>query len=246
MRRSLYIGLLRIHPPGFRQRYADEMLSIFDEAAPHGNVAPLFADAFRSLCRQWLLRPGLAPSDQASPQTAGGAPAFLDIEDHGLSRGALFQGALISALTFAGVLYCATHGAGHWEGVQQIFYSLEATSWNAAEKAQPAAYDSVSESLGSLISRLMMLDVNGDGKISKTERRGWLANEYCDLLDHTYTDRDGDITEEALRREILWWEQRGRALPRRPMYFGKTEAAGRRERSLDVENRNTAVFYPSR
>ena len=216
--RALYIGLLRLHPPGFRQRYADEMLWIFDEASARGSAAPLFADALRSLCRQWLLRPGIAPPDQ-TPQTAAGAPAFLGLENHRLSRGALLNGALLSALAFAGTHYCATHSAGHWEGVQQIFYSLEAASWNAAD-TRPAAdkYGSgnveaslahVPKTDGTLVSRIMMLDANGDGKISRTERRGWLEGRYWELLDHVYTNRDGEITEEALRRQILWRVQQG-------------------------------------
>ena len=55
--RSLYICLLRLHPPAFRHRFGDEMLHIFDEVTPQGRVTPLFADALSSLCRQWLLNP---------------------------------------------------------------------------------------------------------------------------------------------------------------------------------------------
>jgi len=32
MLRPLYRCLLRLHPPGFRKRFAEEMLSIFDQA----------------------------------------------------------------------------------------------------------------------------------------------------------------------------------------------------------------------
>ena len=35
MLRSLYRRLLCLHPPAFRQRFAEEMLWIFDEAAGH-------------------------------------------------------------------------------------------------------------------------------------------------------------------------------------------------------------------
>jgi hypothetical protein len=57
MTRTLYRGLLWLHPPAFRREFAGEMLWIFEEAAA-GGVAPLFADGLLSLLRQWLLRSG--------------------------------------------------------------------------------------------------------------------------------------------------------------------------------------------
>ena len=57
MKRRLYMWLLRLHPPNFRQRFGDEMLGIFDEVALTGGALSLLADAFVSLWRQWLLRP---------------------------------------------------------------------------------------------------------------------------------------------------------------------------------------------
>ncbi len=55
--RSLYRALVYLHPPAFRQRFAEEMLSTFEEAAQDQNVAGLLVDGFVSLTRQWLLRP---------------------------------------------------------------------------------------------------------------------------------------------------------------------------------------------
>lgn len=49
----LYRCMLWLHPPAFRRRFADEMLSIFDEASPRTS---LFSDALISLWRQWLVR----------------------------------------------------------------------------------------------------------------------------------------------------------------------------------------------
>ena len=56
MIRLLYRWLVALHPLEFRQRYAGEMLWIFDESAASGGSAGLFADAAASLARQWLLR----------------------------------------------------------------------------------------------------------------------------------------------------------------------------------------------
>jgi D-alanyl-D-alanine carboxypeptidase len=55
--RSLYRLLLKLHPLAFRERFAAEMLWIFDEAAMTQGVTRLLADAFVSLVRQWVARP---------------------------------------------------------------------------------------------------------------------------------------------------------------------------------------------
>lgn len=59
MIRALYSSLLHLHPRAFRQRFADEMLSIFDEIPAHSARALLLYDALRSLTIQWLLRSNL-------------------------------------------------------------------------------------------------------------------------------------------------------------------------------------------
>lgn len=58
MSRFIYRCVIRLHPREFRERFGDEMLCVFDEAEPSG-AAALFADAFGSLARQWILRSGL-------------------------------------------------------------------------------------------------------------------------------------------------------------------------------------------
>jgi hypothetical protein len=55
MKRSLYRCLLWLHPPDFRQRFAEEMLWIFDEAAQK-DWTRLLADGLVSLVRQWVAR----------------------------------------------------------------------------------------------------------------------------------------------------------------------------------------------
>jgi len=56
--RSLYGFLLRLHPAGFRSRFEDQMLWIFDESVQSRGAASLLFDVFVSLVRQWLLRSG--------------------------------------------------------------------------------------------------------------------------------------------------------------------------------------------
>ncbi len=56
MLRAIYRGLVRLHPPAFRQRAGEEMLWIFDEAAGSWGTGSLLSDAILSLLRQWLIR----------------------------------------------------------------------------------------------------------------------------------------------------------------------------------------------
>jgi hypothetical protein len=57
MKRTFYKCLLWLHPAGFRERYADEMLWIFDETGGQG-LGP-FTDVLISLLRQWILHSGV-------------------------------------------------------------------------------------------------------------------------------------------------------------------------------------------
>jgi len=56
MKRRFYRLLLWMHPPGFRDQFADEMLWIYDEAASGNGNRAFFRDALGSLARQWLIR----------------------------------------------------------------------------------------------------------------------------------------------------------------------------------------------
>jgi len=59
MIRALYSAVLRVHPRTFRDRFADEMLCIFDDIPVEIERGLLLYDAFRSLVVQWLLRTNL-------------------------------------------------------------------------------------------------------------------------------------------------------------------------------------------
>jgi hypothetical protein len=112
-------------------------------------------------------------------------------------------------ITFVGVLYCCSLRSGHWEGLEQVFYSLEARSLQPFDKGDnPGARSDAAElapgDLENLVHRIMVLDMNRDGAISKPERRGPIAEYYGDLLDRADANHNGEVTEEELRREILW------------------------------------------
>ena len=58
MSRTIYWCLLRLHPPSFREQFAEEMLWIFDQAAASDGLSRFFTDGVVSLVRQWLFRRG--------------------------------------------------------------------------------------------------------------------------------------------------------------------------------------------
>src|SRR5262245_36669574 len=101
MLRRLYCWLLRLHPSYFRQRFADEMLLIFDEKTiMGGNVAAtkLVADAVISVGRQWTLRPEFW--EKPGRPAADGLPQFLVLERYKLRKGALLYGTMLSTGVF--------------------------------------------------------------------------------------------------------------------------------------------------
>jgi len=69
--RFVYRFLLRLHPAAFRERYASEMLWIFDEGAGSLGAAPFLADGVVSMARQWLVQ------SNVWAMAAGGLSAFL-------------------------------------------------------------------------------------------------------------------------------------------------------------------------
>lgn len=56
MIRPLYRVILWMHPPAFRRRFAEQMLSIFDEETIESSSFYLVLDGLRSLVLQWLWR----------------------------------------------------------------------------------------------------------------------------------------------------------------------------------------------
>ena len=101
MLRPLYRYMLRLHPPGFRQRFADEMLSIFDHSEGKLARAKLLADALLSVVRQWTLRPEFWPEISPAPQPApDGIPSFHILDPFRPRPSAVIQGLVLSTAIF--------------------------------------------------------------------------------------------------------------------------------------------------
>jgi Peptidase family S41/N-terminal domain of Peptidase_S41 in eukaryotic IRBP len=101
MLRSFYRCLLRLHPSGFRKRFADEMLSIFDHSAGKPAAVRLLMDGVVSLARQWTLRPEFwREVAAAQPAACDSVPSFCTLDPFRPRTGAVIQGLLLSAVLF--------------------------------------------------------------------------------------------------------------------------------------------------
>jgi hypothetical protein len=101
MLRPLYRCVLRLHPPGFRKRFAGEMLSIFDHTPEKPAAARLLADGLLSLLRQWTLRPEswheISPARQPARD---GVPTFHTLDPFRPRAGAVIHGLVLSTAVF--------------------------------------------------------------------------------------------------------------------------------------------------
>jgi len=112
MLRVLYGLVLRTHPHYFRQRFGEEMQSIFDHAESDRVALGLLADAVVSLARQWTLRPHFweEPRLAAAGQ---GAPLFNMLDSNKPRASALIYGALMSAMVLNGVCWTMGYAWNH-------------------------------------------------------------------------------------------------------------------------------------
>ena len=114
MLQKIYKGFLRLHPPYFRDRFGDEMLSIFDQAGTTFAKIRLIGDLALSLLRQWGFRPQFCHEPVvADPVPAGGAPEFLVFDNFRPRTGALIDGAVLSAIVFAVVCFTMGYAWNH-------------------------------------------------------------------------------------------------------------------------------------
>jgi Peptidase family S41 len=101
MLRSLYRCVLHLHPPGFRKRFAAELLSIFDHTAEKSAAVWLLADGLVSLVRQWILRPefwhDLSLAQQPAPD---GIPSFHTLDPFRPRVAAVIHGVVLSTALF--------------------------------------------------------------------------------------------------------------------------------------------------
>jgi hypothetical protein len=114
MLRHLYRCIVRLHPSSFRQRFADEMLYIFDQQKG-GLAAPGIAlDGIISLFRQWILRPQAIVARPFLPRPAADhVPAFVTLDGFRPRTSAIMNGAALTLILFCmigfGIRYSWIH-----------------------------------------------------------------------------------------------------------------------------------------
>jgi hypothetical protein len=104
MIRHCYQLTLRLHPPFFQERFAAEMMWIFDQTATERERLFLLFDCLASLVRQWTRRRELWNRPPASGEDpAAATPVFYMFETPKRHPGALVAGAALS-LCFGALL----------------------------------------------------------------------------------------------------------------------------------------------
>src|SRR5579859_2487262 len=132
MIRSLYRCALRLHPPAFRKRFADEMDSIFDQADGNPAALKLLLDALLSLSRQWTLRPEFwhdaSPSAAPTP-VFDGVPSFSSISPFRPRSAALLNGLALSLAVFCMTCFAIRYSWIHVLHVRIPEVQFDRPSW---------------------------------------------------------------------------------------------------------------------
>jgi hypothetical protein len=147
MLRLLYSCLLRLHPAGFRERFSEEMLCIFDQTvAGQGErdvraACRLLADGVASLVRQWTriaVSPEEADALAADSIPDVGCPAFCSLPSFKPRPGAMIYGAVLSLATFCVVFFAMRYSWTHRAAIVLPVESYAADS-AGAESSTPSS-----------------------------------------------------------------------------------------------------------
>lgn len=130
MLRLFYRWLLRFHPTRFRERFAEEMLSIFDDVEGRAAAAELVADAFISLVRQWTMRSEYWEEKVtvSVPAGAGGLPVFYTFESFKPRKSALIGGAVLTWIACSAVFFTLSHSRIHSVYLPSVSFGAASSS----------------------------------------------------------------------------------------------------------------------
>lgn len=135
MLRPLYRRVLGLHPSGFRRRFADEMLSIFDHSVGKPAALRLLVDGLVSLARQWALRPEFWRELSPAPHPAAdGIPSFYTLHPFRPRAGAVIHGVVLST-----ALFCLTCFAIRYSWIHILHLNIPAVQFDSPRSMQPSA-----------------------------------------------------------------------------------------------------------
>jgi len=131
MLRPVYRCMLRLHPPGFRKRFEDEILSIFDGAATSRDRIRLLVDGVLSLARQWMLRSEFWQGAPLKPvQTApNGIPCFYSFDTFRPRTSAVIHGSILTVTLFLATSYAIRYSWIHVLHVRIPEVQFERSQW---------------------------------------------------------------------------------------------------------------------
>lgn len=167
MLRFCYRYLLRFHPARFRERFAEEMLSIFDDIEGRAGQGKLVADAFISWLRQWSMRPQNweQKATASVPIGATAAPAFFTLGDSKPRRSALFYGAVLTLILYSSLFAVLRHSRKHY-----VYLPTALSEWVVS----PDALDSFAGVYSSgLPTKLTLLLTAKNGQLMVEMPREW-------------------------------------------------------------------------
>jgi hypothetical protein len=136
MLRFLYQGLLRLHPPAFRMRFAEEMQSIFDQVTERSARVGLLADGFLSLLRQWSMRPEFwhefaSGGEHAAPD---GIPSFYTLDPFRPRTAAVVHGLILTVAVF-----CLTCFAIRYSWIHVLHVRIPEVQFESSPSVVPGA-----------------------------------------------------------------------------------------------------------
>ena len=136
MLRFLYQGLLRLHPPAFRKRFAEEMQSIFDQVTERLARARLLADGFLSLLRQWSLRPEFWHQFASGGEHAAsdGIPSFYTLDPFRPRAAAVVHGVILTV-----AIFCLTCFAIRYSWIHVLHVRIPEVQFESSSSSVPGA-----------------------------------------------------------------------------------------------------------
>jgi hypothetical protein len=135
MLRRLYRCAVRLHPSGFRRRFGEEMLYIFDQQKGTLPALAVTLDCVFSLLRQWTLRPrigiGLPAAPLLSP-VADHIPSFETLDPFRPRVSAIINGAVLSL-----ILFCMSVFAVRYSWIHVLNLRIPRVAVNPSQQVDP-------------------------------------------------------------------------------------------------------------
>ena len=150
MLRRIYRCVLRLHPPAFRRRFDDEILSIFDQATGRFSGFRLLMDNILSLIRQWTLRPEFwyeSVPVRAQQPALDGVPSFFLLTPFRPRARAIVPGLILSIAIFSLTCVAIKYSWIHVLHIRIPEVQFQAPQWIPPNASHSAFPDRTAESV---------------------------------------------------------------------------------------------------